>query len=86
MRTIEHIATFTRSFTLAGLDAHQPPGSFVVLTDEEELPGVSYAGWRRIDTRMRLPAIGVANANEQWVSINPNDLMEVLMDGGGTFE
>jgi hypothetical protein len=78
MRSTHKTATFRRAFTLAGVDGEQPPGTYVVVTDEEEIAGVLFTAWRRVETSMRLPAVDVDTGQIQVVQINPNDLAEAL--------
>lgn len=73
MRSTRDMITFEHPFTLAGFDAPQPPGTYMVITDEEEIPGLSFPAWRRVSTQIYLPAIGVQSATEQVVTIDPHE-------------
>jgi hypothetical protein len=42
--------TFTRPFTLKGLDHPQPAGTYDVDTEEELLEGLSFPAYRRVST------------------------------------
>ena len=59
---------------LRGLDGVQPPGTYMVVTEEEEIPGLSFQAWRRVSTQIHLPAMGVQSAQEQVTTIEPQDL------------
>ena len=74
MRSTRDVITFEHAFMLAGLDSPQPPGTYMVITDEEEIPGLSFLAWRRVATQMYLPALGVQSAKEQVVTIDPLEL------------
>lgn len=76
MRSTRDIITFDHPFILAGLDGPQPSGSYMVITEEEEIPGLSFIAWRRVATQIYLPAIGMASGKEQVVTIDPQDLMK----------
>lgn len=76
MRSSRDMITFHHPFTLAGLDAEQPAGTYMVLTEEEEIPGLSFIAWRRVATQIYLPAIGLEAGQEQVVTIDPRDLAE----------
>jgi hypothetical protein len=78
MRTSRKAVTFLRSFILKDVDGDQPPGTYVVVTDEEPIPGLLFTGWRRVMTTLRLPAIGVDTGQEQVVTIDPHDLATAL--------
>ena len=55
-RTSRRTVTFTRPFSLSGIDGVQPAGSYTVETDEELLPGLSFPAYRRVATLIFLPA------------------------------
>ncbi len=78
MRSTITTVTFHKPFAMAGVDGRHPPGTYEVMTDEEELPGVSFVAWRRVRTSMRLPSLGTASAQEQWVTIQPEELSRNL--------
>ena len=58
VRTSRKNVTFTRPFSLSGIDGLQPAGSYTVETDEELLPGLSFPAYRRIATLMVLRSRG----------------------------
>jgi hypothetical protein len=76
MRSTRDTITFDHPFMLAGLDGLQPSGTYTVITEEEEIPGLSFIAWRRVATQICLPAIGVASGKEQVVTVDPQDLMK----------
>lgn len=76
MRSSRDMITFHHPFTMRGLDAEQPAGTYMVLTEEEEIPGLSFLAWRRVATQIYLPAIGVETGKEQVVTIDPTDLAD----------
>lgn len=56
IRTRTKEVTFVRPFVLGGLDEVLPAGAYVVETDERRVNGVSFLAYRRISTRILLPA------------------------------
>jgi hypothetical protein len=56
VRTSRKTVTFTRPFSVSGIDEVQPPGTYPVETDEELLPGVSFPAYRRVATLICLRA------------------------------
>jgi hypothetical protein len=52
----------------------QPPGTYVVETDEEEIPGLSFRAFRRISTTIALWSPYGGAAVRQTVTIDPADL------------
>jgi hypothetical protein len=76
MRSTRDTITFEHPFTLGGLDGVQPPGTYMVSTEEEEIPGLSFLAWRRVSSHIHLPAIGIESGQEQVNSIDPLDLVK----------
>lgn len=74
MRTTRKTVTFQRSFGLDGVDGLQPPGTYLVITDEEEIPGLLFTAWRRVQTNLCVPSLDVDNGFEQMISIDPTGL------------
>lgn len=75
--------TFRHSFTIRGLEGMQPSGDYTVVTEEEEIPGLSFQAWRRVSTQIYLPAIGAQSAQEQASTIDPRDLAHALESDRG---
>lgn len=85
MRTTRKTVTFQKPFNFAGLDGVQPPGTYTVVTEEEQLPDLSFSSWHRVETTLRLPAIERDTGLEQVIAINPRDLAAaVVRDGEGS--
>ncbi len=78
MRTTETTVTFNRAFTLPEFEGPQPAGTYRLVTDEEEIPGVSVLAYRRTGTRLRLPSLATSNRPIQMIPIDANDLAAAL--------
>lgn len=76
MRSSRDMVTFHHPFTIPGLDIEQPAGTYMVLTEEEEISGLSFMAWRRVATQIYLPAIGNETGQEQVITIDPRALSE----------
>lgn len=76
MRSSRDMVTFQHAFMLRGVDTELPPGTYMVITEEEEIPGLSFLAWRRVATQIYLPAMGGEAAQEQVVTIDPKDLAQ----------
>jgi hypothetical protein len=74
VRTSRKTVTFTRPFSLSGIDELQPAGSYTVETDEEELPGLSFPAYRRIATLILLRSQCAGRVVEEVVDIDPLEL------------
>lgn len=77
-RTTIKTVTFTRPFTLRGMDEERPAGAYVVETDEELVEPLSFAAYRRTATWIRLPRRPGGNDSEQLARIDPDELDEAM--------
>jgi hypothetical protein len=71
MRTIETMVTFRHPFVLAALETAQPAGTYRLVTEEEEIPGLSFVAFRRTAMMLHLPALPATGATHQVVSVDP---------------
>lgn len=55
-RMITNTVRFKNSFILGDYPEELPAGEYVVETEEEKLPGLSFTAYRRISTVVRLPS------------------------------
>jgi hypothetical protein len=74
-RMTSQTVTFQRPFILAGFGQVQPPGSYTVETEEEQLDSISFPAWKRTMTIMHLKN-GVTT---EYHPIDPNELREALL-------
>ena len=56
MRTIETMVTFRHPFVLTALETAQPAGTYRLVTEEEEIPGLSFVAFGRTATMLRRTA------------------------------
>ena len=74
VRTTTKSVTFRRPFSLKGADGFQPAGTYVVETEEEAIPGLSFLAYRRRSTTMILSNRYGGSVVRQVVTIDPADL------------
>jgi hypothetical protein len=48
-----------------------PPGTYRLVIEEEQIPGLSFLAWRRSATLLHLPALSVTGGKHQVVAIDP---------------
>ena len=72
MRTTSKIVTFTRPFTLKGVDRILPAGNYRVVTDEELIEELSFPVYRRVSTMIFVPSESASSV--EMVAIDPQDL------------
>jgi hypothetical protein len=84
VRTTWTNVTFTRPFFLLELERPQPAGTYRVMTDEEEISGLSFLAFRRVATMLRLPSLATSGRPEQMISIDADELSAALKADAGT--
>ena len=72
-RTSRKTVTFTRPFSLSGIEV-QPAGTYAVETDEELLPGVSFPAYRRIASLIFLRSQAGGAVVEEIANVDPLEL------------
>jgi hypothetical protein len=83
-RTTETTITFEHPFTLSSVDGAQPAGTYRLVTDEEDISGVSFVGFRRIATSLYLPAISASGSSVQVFQVDPAELAVALASDSRT--
>lgn len=74
-RTTSKQVTFVKPFRLTGLEGSQPPGTYTLSVEEEQLDVRSFVGWRQIAATLQL----TANGATEHVAIDMQDLREALL-------
>src|ERR1700704_1445409 len=82
LRTTETTITFRRPFTLSALDKSQPAGTYRVVTEEEEIDGLSFVAFRRTATLLHLPALSTASATQLVVNVDPLEWTAIVEADG----
>ena len=84
MRTTETMITFLQPFVLSALETAQPAGTYRLVTEEEEIPGLSFIAFRRTATLLHLPALSTTSDAHQVVSVDPLEWTALVeADGRG---
>jgi len=78
VRTTRSTISFSHPFKLGDLDDIQPPGDYLLDTDEELIEGLSRLVYRRIATLLHLPAISRPQGRIELVAISPAELDAAL--------
>ena len=73
VRTSRKTVTFTRPFSLSGIEV-QPAGTYAVETDEELLPGVSFPAYRRIASLIFLRSRAGGAIVDEIANVDPLEL------------
>jgi hypothetical protein len=69
---------FTNPFSLIGIDAVQPAGTYEVVTEEKQIPGLSFVAFQRLGTILRLPANPAPGQRRQAIPVDPAELAAAL--------
>jgi len=76
IRSRRETVTFKHSFRIRGVDRLLPAGAYEVITDEEQIEGLSFAAFRRIATMILVPAAFSSASTMEMLSIGSVDLAE----------
>ena len=79
IRTTRAVASFKEPFTLRAVEGMQPPGDYNVFIEDELIPGLSRAAYRRVSTILQTPSISSPQDEARLVSIRETDLEVALM-------
>jgi len=77
-RSIESIVTFANPFRIASIGAELPAGNYRVITDEVEIPGLSFLAYAHAATLLHVPAIGSKTVHREVFSIGHDELAAAL--------
>jgi hypothetical protein len=77
-RSRETAVTFTRPFALSGVDRPLPAGTYRVVVDEEDIPGLSFLAFRRTATMLHFPAVSERAGGGEVFVIDPDELAAAL--------
>jgi hypothetical protein len=78
-RSVESTIHFSQPFRLTPFDRAQPAGSYQLITEEEQLEGLSFAAFRRVRTLLYLPAKASSGRVREVVDVDPHELAAVLI-------
>lgn len=77
-RTTSSTVVFRRPFHLTGLKAPLPAGRYMVEVEEEMLPGLSFAAYRRTAAWLTLPRASGGAILSEVLQVDPADLNAAL--------
>jgi hypothetical protein len=70
--------TFSKPFSLSEVDRPLPPGTYRVVVDEEDIPGLSFLAFRRVATMLHVPALSKPGGQVEIFLVNPDELAAAL--------
>lgn len=80
IRTNETRITLAHPFTVDSLGTPLPAGTYRLVTEEEEIPGISFLAFRRTATILYAPALsGKGGGPQQAIPTSPEE-MTVIFD------
>ena len=77
-RTTTSTIVFRRPFHIAWIDHAFPAGSYEVVTEEEQLDGISFLAYRRLQTYIYRQSTGDRLGLEPTYDVDPEDLAAAL--------
>jgi hypothetical protein len=78
IRTTEMTITFRRPFMLEAFDSPQPAGTYRLVIEEEDIPGLTFLAYRRTATMLHIPAIPIAGRAETVCFVGSAELAAAL--------
>ena len=77
-RSKETTLTFSKVFALSEVDRPLPAGTYRVVVDEEDIPGLSFLAVRRTATMLQIPALSGPGGPTEMFLVNPDELAAAL--------
>ncbi len=77
-RSHETTATFSRAFALSEVDRPLPAGTYRVVIDEEDIPGLSFLAFRRTATRLYVPALSAPGGVSEMFLVDRGEFAAAL--------
>jgi len=81
-RTTETTVTFAHPFQLSAFERLMPAGTYRLVTDEEEIHGLSFLAYQRMATTLHTPAISVSQGIKECLPVTQADLDAALIRDG----
>jgi hypothetical protein len=82
IRTRESTVTFAHPFQLSAFDNLMPAGTYRLVTDEEEILGLSFLAYQRMATTLHTPSLSAPQGRSESVSISQAELDAALVRDG----
>ena len=77
-RSKDTTLTFSKAFALSEVDRLLPAGTYRVVYDEEDIPGLSFLAFRRVATMLQVPALSAPGGPIEMFLVNPDELAAAL--------
>jgi hypothetical protein len=77
IRSRETTVTFRKPFRLSAIDHVQPPGTYRVVVDEEEIPAASFLAYRQIATMLHTPSLSSSGSSQVFM-VSAGELTSAL--------
>ena len=65
--------TFSKAFALSEVDRPLRPGTYRLVVDKEDIPGLSFPAFRRIATMLHVPALSEPGGPIEMFLVNPDE-------------
>jgi hypothetical protein len=84
VRTTETTVTFKNAFHFADAEDALPPGTYQLIVDDEELPGMTFMSYRRVATMLLVPRLGAPQEQRRTtLYLSQTELDAALMKDAG---
>jgi len=81
-RTTETTVTFSHPFALSVIDGVLAAGTYRLVVEEEQIPDVSFAAFKRLATMLHFPAQPAPGQSRQVVQVDAAELAAALVADG----
>ena len=78
-RVTRKAVTFTKPFRLAGVEQIQPPGTFTLTLEEEQLDVLSFVAWHQVAATLQLTRGGTT----EYFAVDMQDLRDAMLRDTG---
>jgi hypothetical protein len=73
-RSKDTTLTFSKAFCLSDVDRPLPAGTYRVVVDEEDIPGLSFLAFGRTATMLHIPALSAPSGRNEMFLVDPDEL------------
>ncbi len=77
-RSLKSSVVFLHPFRLSSTAELHPAGMYCIITEQEELIGISFIAWRTVAAFLQLPALGSWSAHTRHLPISLDELATSL--------
>lgn len=78
-RQVDSEITFAHPFFLDSLVGSLDAGTYRLIVDEEEIPGLSFVAYRTVSAHLEIPAINQHAVSRQYLQVSISEIEALLL-------